>query len=341
MSTSSGPELSVIVPVYNEPDWIPVSIGDLDAEIASSPFAGHAEIVVVDDGSAPPTGEALRSLRTATPLRVLTQPRNLGRWEARRRGIAEAKGRLLLFIDSRVSLAPGSLGFVFEQTRDPDYQVWNGHVDMDDAENPYSRFWRILVEESWTDFWQGDGRIRFGPDEYDRHPRGFGCFLAPADDVRWAYEHAPASFYDDTRLANDETVLRTLIERHHFNLDPAFRISYRGRRSLRAFVRHAHYRGVFFVDGFLRPGTRFFRVLLAALPLSVAVLGWGARRPRRLAVLAASVPVATAAAALARGRRGRDLRILVALSLPWAASFLSGTWRGLIRAARVATSRSR
>lgn len=336
MPTNDVLELSVIVPVYNEPDWIPVSIGDLDKELEESPFAGRAEIIVVDDGSAPPTGEALRRMATCTPLRTITQPRNMGRWEARKRGIAEARGRLLLFIDSRVSLAPGSLAFVYEQTRDAAFQVWNGHVDMDDAENPYSRFWRILVEESWPDFWRGDGRIRFGPDDYDRHPRGFGCFLAPAEDIRWAYEHAPPSFYDDPRLANDETVLRTLVERHHFNLDPAFRISYRGRRSLRAFVRHAHFRGVFFVDGFLRPGTRFFVPLIAAVPASLALGGWALRRPRRVLGLVMAVPVTTAALAISRGRSARDVRVLSALSLPWAVAFASGIWRGLAYAVRIA-----
>lgn len=324
--------LTAIIPVLNEPDWIAVSLGDLDREIAASPFAGHAEILVVDDGSAVPVSEVIQTLATETPVRVLRLDENQGRWEARRRALPEASGDLLLFVDSRVSLEPGSLTFIHEQTRSTDHLVWNGHVDMDDADNPYSRFWRILVEEAWPAFWKGDGRVRFGPEEFDKYPRGFGCFVAPADDMRWAYDEAATSFFTDARRMNDEMVLRRLVDRHPFNLDPAFKITYRGRRSLKAFVRHAHHRGVFFVDGFLRPGTRFFVPLLAVIPGSLAVGVWLARRPRWLPALGA-IPAAAAAMSIVRGRNGRDTRIVAALSLPWALSFIAGIWRGLALAA--------
>ncbi len=320
--------LTAIIPVYNEPDWIPISITDLDREIASSPFAGQAEILIVDDGSDVPVSEVLAGLDIGTPVRVVRLDENEGRWEARRRALPEATGDLLLFIDSRVSLAPGSLTFIHEQTRSPAHLVWNGHVDMDDAVNPYSRFWKILVEEAWRDFWAGDGRVRFGPEEFDRYPRGFGCFVAPADDMRWAYKTAATSFFTDARRMNDEMVLRRLVDRHFFNLDPAFKITYRGRRSLKAFVRHAHHRGVFFIDGFLRPGTRFFIPLLAFVPGSIAGAAWLVRRPRRITLLGA-IPILAAVMSRLRGRDARDTRILATLSLPWAAAFVAGLWRGL------------
>lgn len=332
--------LTAIVPVLNEPDWIAVSLGDLDREIASSPFAGSAEILVVDDGSAVPVSEVLAGMEFSTPLRVLRLEENQGRWEARRRALPEATGDLLLFVDSRVSLEPNSLTFIYEKTRSTDHLVWNGHVDMDDAENPYSRFWRILVEEAWPDFWDGDGRVRVDAKDFDRYPRGFGCFVAPAADMRWAYDEAHTSFFTDARRMNDEMVLRRLIDRHPFNFDPAFKITYRGRRSLRAFVRHAHHRGVFFVDGFLRPGTRFFVPLLTFIPASLAASVWLVRRPRRVALFGL-IPPTTALLSALRGRNARDTRIISALSLPWALSFAVGVWRGLGLAAFESARRRR
>lgn len=325
--------LSAIIPVYDEPVWIRTSLADLDAEIMSSPFAGHAEIVVVDDGSGPETGEAIRGTHTQTPVTVVRLGINSGRLVARREGIGAAKGDLVLFIDSRISMGAGGLSFIAEATKDPGTMVWNAHVDMDDDVNPYSRFWALIVGEAWKGIDDNGGRHRWGADEFDTRPRGTTCFIAPRRDAAEAMEGV-TSLVSDPRKANDEVVLRRLIEAHDFNMDPAFRCAYRGRRSFRGFVRHAHHRGIVFVDGFLHPGRRFFPALVAFFPTSVALAAALFRWPRRAARVLAVVPVVAMAWTGMRHRNSRDAAIAGALVLPWLLAFGSGIWRGAAMVAR-------
>ena len=319
--------LSAIIPVYEEPVWIRTSLADLDAEIMSSPFAGDAEIIVVDDGSGPETGQAIAETETRTPVRVVRLETNSGRLIARREGIRAAEGDLVLFIDSRISMGPGGLTFIAQATGNPDTVVWNAHVDMDDDVNPYSRFWALIVGEAWKGIDDNGGRHRWGVDEFDTRPRGTTCFVAPRREAAEAMEGV-TSLVADPRKANDEVVLRRLIEVHDFNMDPAFRCSYRGRRSFRGFVRHAHHRGIVFVDGFLHPGRRFFPVLVAFFPVSAAFVLAAARWPRRAALVLATIPVIAASLIGVRRRNARDAGIAGALSVPWLLAFGTGIWRG-------------
>ena len=332
--------LSAIIPVYEEPVWIRTSLADLDAEIMSSPFAGNAEIIVVDDGSGPETTEAILDTHTETPVRIVRLDENSGRLIARREGIRAAKGDLVLFIDSRISMGPGGLTFIAQATRDPDTVVWNAHVDMDDDVNPYSRFWSLIVGEAWKGIDDNGGRHRWGADEFDTRPRGTTCFIAPREDAARAMEGV-TSLVADARRANDEVILRRLIHVHDFNMDPAFRCEYRGRKSLKGFMRHAHHRGIVFVDGFLHPGRRFFPVLVAFFPASLAVAALALRWPRRAVKVVMAVPVVVAGLVAVRHRNARDSAVAGALVLPWLASFTTGVWRGLLMIAAARGKRDR
>ncbi len=333
--------LSAIIPVYEEPVWIRTSLADLDAEIMSSPFADDAEIIVVDDGSGPETAEAILDTVTQTPVRIVRLDKNSGRLIARREGIQVAEGDLVLFIDSRISMGPGGLSFIAEAVRDPETRVWNAHVDMDDDVNPYSRFWSLIVGEVWKGIDDNGGRHRWGADEFDTRPRGTTCFVAPREDAAAAMEGV-TSLVADARRANDEVILRRLIEVHDFNMDPAFRCEYRGRKSLKGFMRHAHHRGIVFVDGFLHPGRRFFPVLVAFFPASIATVALTLRWPRRALKIALVVPMLVAGLVGLRHRNARDATVAGTLVLPWLVSFATGVWRGLlmVAAARRGGSRS-
>ena len=78
-------KLSVVMPVYNERATLSEVVGrvlavDLDIEL-----------VCVDDGSRDGSREILASLQSQYPqLRVVLQPKNMGKGAALRRGIMEA-----------------------------------------------------------------------------------------------------------------------------------------------------------------------------------------------------------------------------------------------------------
>ena len=133
----------------------------------------------------------------------------------------------------------------------------------------------------------------FGPDEFERFPKGTTCFLAPRELLTAAFE-AYRSGYMDLRHANDDTpVIRWLAARQRINISPGFGCSYASRSRFLPFVTHAFHRGTVFVDGHGRRESRWFPIvvgLYAGQPLggarpSFAAVRRGAvrRQPRAAA----------------------------------------------------------
>jgi dolichyl-phosphate beta-glucosyltransferase len=98
----SQPDISIIIPAYNEAARIPETlrrVGDfLDQR------GGPCEVIVVDDGSADGTAEAAARARPDDPrLTVLPLGRNRGKGAAVRAGMLSAAGERLLFSDADLS----------------------------------------------------------------------------------------------------------------------------------------------------------------------------------------------------------------------------------------------
>ncbi len=91
--------LSVIVPVYNLPGAL---LDDSLDELSSFRRRSHAtELVLVDDGSAPPTAERLRRFaREAHGVTLLRNDVNRGKGHAVARGLLAARGRYRVFTDA-------------------------------------------------------------------------------------------------------------------------------------------------------------------------------------------------------------------------------------------------
>ena len=325
--------LSVVIPVHNEPRWIGPVVADVVTAVQAAPFT-DVEIVIVNDGSDEATVQALAAIEAPLPVRVIRQE-NAGRFAARRTGVEAAAGELVLLIDSRVSIRPGALAFVAARLApDEQHPFWNAHVEIDVAGNPYARFWNVLSELAFAEYFADPRDTSFGLEDFDRFPKGTTCFLAPRADLLWAMGRF-SSFYDDARDANDDTILiRSLAERARINISPGFSCLYRARESARGFLRHAHHRGIVFVDGHLRRGARFMPAIVAFLPLSAGATVLAVRHPRAALAAAAVAPLAGAGAGVALRRPPADVAALGALGPPWALAYGAGIWRGVLKAAR-------
>lgn len=96
---SGAPELSIIIPAYNEAERIGPTLERVLAYLAEK--LPESEVLVVDDGSKDRTCEVVEAIaRDAPRLRLLRQPRNRGKGAAVRRGALEAKGAHVLFCDA-------------------------------------------------------------------------------------------------------------------------------------------------------------------------------------------------------------------------------------------------
>lgn len=331
------PSLSVVIPVYNEPRWIGPVVADLVTAVERSPFE-QVELIVVDDGSAKETQAALRALTAPFPVQVLRQD-NQGRFAARATGVRAAQGDLVLLLDSRVSLAPDALSFIASEfDRTGPAPIWNAHVEAELEGNPFGRFWRVIEFLAFRDYLADPRTTSYGPEEFDRYPKGTTCFLAPRAQLLEAMS-AFRSYYEDVRDANDDTtVIRALVERQRINISPGFACLYRPRDAVRPFMRHAFHRGGVFVDGYGRPGTRFFAVILAFYPLSALAALAGLRRPRAAAATLSLLPAGGVLAGLALRRPRADTAALATVGPLWLFAFAAGMWRGLWLALRARVS---
>jgi len=102
-------KLSVVMPVYNER----ATLATIVARVLAVPL--EIEMLCVDDGSSDGSREILSSLEQKYPqLRVLLQPRNMGKGAALRRGIAEASGDFVVIQDADLEYDPAEFPQLLE-----------------------------------------------------------------------------------------------------------------------------------------------------------------------------------------------------------------------------------
>lgn len=95
-SAASAPDISVVVPVFDEEGAAP----DLAREIAAAFKGRNYEMVFVDDRSRDGTIAALTALKAELPqLRVLAHRSNSGQSRAIRSGILAARGDIIVTLD--------------------------------------------------------------------------------------------------------------------------------------------------------------------------------------------------------------------------------------------------
>ena len=122
------PELSVVVPLYNEE---PNVIG-LHREMTAAlhTWGRPYELILVDDGSTDGTFDRLRELHATDPrLRVIRLRRNFGQTAAFAAGFAHARGRLIATADGDLQNDPADLPAMVDLLGD-DYDIvcgWRRH----------------------------------------------------------------------------------------------------------------------------------------------------------------------------------------------------------------------
>lgn len=324
--TSEPRTLTVVVPVFNQASEIGPTLRAAARSIGASSFA--AEIVVIDDGSSDGTAASARAAEAGVPLQVVEQE-NRGRFEARRRGLEEARGEYCLLLDSRVLLGPDALHFVEQRLREGEAgEVWNGHVEIDTAGGPFAVFWDLLTRRAFSAYFSAPRTTSFGLADFERFPKGTTCLFAPRALLVEAFD-AFRSRYADLRQANDDTpVIRWLAARQPINISPGFACRYTPRSRLGPFLRHAYHRGTVFADGHGRPESAWFPIVLALYAGSASCVLLARRSPPVLAGAAAATAACGAALALA------DRRPQQALTMAWVTplyttAHIAGMWRGL------------
>ena len=102
------PDLSVVFPVYNEEENIPILLGEIAVALADGGWS--YEIVAVDDGSTDRSLEVLNAARKQHPtLRVIALQRNSGQTAALDAAWRAARGRLVVSLDADLQNDPADI----------------------------------------------------------------------------------------------------------------------------------------------------------------------------------------------------------------------------------------
>ncbi|WP_312341562.1 glycosyltransferase family 2 protein [Stutzerimonas nitrititolerans] len=104
--TSSETLISVVIPTYNYALTLPRAVESVLAQLDEA----VAELIVIDDGSSDNTPQVIETLLANQPGRFRAlRKENGGSASVRNRGIREARGTYLVFLDADDEMAPGAL----------------------------------------------------------------------------------------------------------------------------------------------------------------------------------------------------------------------------------------
>ncbi len=98
----NSPLLSVIIPVYNAADRLSACV---DSILSQAP--ADTQLILVDDGSTDESFDICNRLAKEDPRVKVIHQTNTGASAARNRGLREARGRYIQFVDADDELAPG------------------------------------------------------------------------------------------------------------------------------------------------------------------------------------------------------------------------------------------
>ena len=96
----TAPELSIIIPAYNEESLITSTLEGLKTYLATR--AETYEIIVVDDGSHDKTARCIQDWTKNNPvdLHLFVNEQNMGKGFSIQRGVKESRGSFVIFIDA-------------------------------------------------------------------------------------------------------------------------------------------------------------------------------------------------------------------------------------------------
>jgi dolichyl-phosphate beta-glucosyltransferase len=100
-----APELSIVIPAYNEEKRLPRGLARIYDYFAGRRDAvGEVEIIIVDDGSTDDTVKIAEEASRRMPgVRIVSNSHNRGKGYSVRHGMLEARGRVALFTDADLS----------------------------------------------------------------------------------------------------------------------------------------------------------------------------------------------------------------------------------------------
>ena len=147
--SSTNPDLSIIIPCYNEESRLPATLERIAAYVQT--FGREIEVLVVDDGSKDRTAAVAETFRRKIPsLRVIPNGVNRGKGFSVRHGIQEARGRIALFTDADLSAPIEEANKLIEALETNDVAIGSRALDrnlISVHQSPFREFAGIIFNK--------------------------------------------------------------------------------------------------------------------------------------------------------------------------------------------------
>jgi glycosyltransferase involved in cell wall biosynthesis len=126
--SSPLPDLSIVIPAYNEELRLPATLERIAAYLVAS--GRVAEVLVVDDGSKDGTAAVAEYFQVKIPtLRVVSNGVNRGKGYSVRHGVQEARGHVALFTDADLSAPIEEAGKLIDALETNDVAIGSRAMD--------------------------------------------------------------------------------------------------------------------------------------------------------------------------------------------------------------------
>ena len=136
-------ELSIVVPAFNEEEFIEDTLESIDNVVMRKNLA--YEIVVVDDGSADKTFAKAKSYAGKNGhVKVISYSKNVGKGHAVKIGFMQALGNIVFFTDSDKEIDLGQISDYIEALKEGDIVIASKKHEASHVDVPTSR--KILSE---------------------------------------------------------------------------------------------------------------------------------------------------------------------------------------------------
>lgn len=135
------PKVSVLIPIYNAASTLKTALDSLRKQTMA-----ELEFVCINDGSTDRSGEILESYAQDPRFRILSLPENRGTFLARKRGVEEASGKYIMFLDADDWFEPDACEIAVREIQRHNVQIYHFGTQV---ESPHlSRLERKRIEES-------------------------------------------------------------------------------------------------------------------------------------------------------------------------------------------------
>ena len=249
---------SVIVPVYNRPD----EVRELLESLCTQPRK-DVEVLIVEDGSAVPCEEVVRTFEDRLTVRYYSKP-NSGPGQTRNYGAERAEGEWLIILDSDVIVPEGYFDVIDAELAREDSDAFGG---PDRAHKDFTPIQKA-INYAMTSFFTTGG-IRGGKKKLDKfYPRSFNM------GIRREVFDALGGF-SKMRFGEDiDLSIRIFKGGYHCRLVPEAWVWHKRRTDLKKFFKQVHNSGIARINLYKKypDSLKLVHLLPAAFTLGCAVL---------------------------------------------------------------------